>query len=438
MRQDRLPPDVEARVRANGNEDERGNPLLAGRVLLAEGIENGIEPPVELVRDVILRGRVHWVYAPAGTAKTWLALWIVKCCMEMGLRVVYFDAENGLRTISERLERLGVPTDRLDDLLYFFPFPYLTTEPGAVDAYKALLDEVRPDVVIFDSLVNFLGSSGLEENSNDDLVKWATVYTRPARKLEIACLILDHTPHDGDHARGASRKKDEADVMWALRSPAPFDRDTVGSVVLRRDKDREAWLPERVGFSVGGTADGFTFRRSDGTIEQPNPENGLTDSERRTLDALRDDFGVEGARAREWLRAAKKRGVSESSFWRAKRAFMSPQKEGLVTVGSDSRFHVGPPPEPDSGESGVSMQDSEELSQLSEHYHGSGDSGTTITTITPPHRGDSSDSADREPVATPRGNHRRLSADEAERVKRLIDAGMSPKGARAEVLGEKA
>ena len=39
---------------------------------------------------------------------------------------------------------------------------------------------------------------------------------------------------EGDHARGASRKRDEADVMWALRCPIPFDRDTVGRLVLGR------------------------------------------------------------------------------------------------------------------------------------------------------------------------------------------------------------
>ena len=240
--------------------------------------------------------------------------------------------------------------------------------------------------------MNFLSSSGLEENSNDDLVKWSTVYTRPAREQGIAVLVLDHTPHEGDHARGASRKRDEADVMWALRCPDPFDRDTVGSVVLRRDKDREAWLPERVGFSVGGTEDGFIFRRSDGTIEEPDPEDGLTGTQRQTLNALRDDFGEEGTTAAEWRRAAKKRKVSEPSFWRAKRTITALD---LVIVGSDSRFRAAPAPEPperDSRESRKDKPNGEQLSHLSKDFHDSGESGTTIATITPL-KGDSSDSA---------------------------------------------
>ena len=386
----RMPPDVEARVRASTPQP------LAGRALLAKAMEEGIDPPEELERDVILRGRVHWVYAAAGLGKSWLALWLTKRCIERGQRVVYFDAENGQRTVSERLQALGVSTEGLDDLLYYYPFPYLTTEPEVVGAYRAMLDEVRPDLIVFDSLVNFLGSSGLEENSNDDLVEWATAFTRPAREREIACLVLDHTPHDGDHARGASRKKDEADVMWALRCALPFDRDRVGSVTLRRDKDREAWLPERVGFSVGGTQDGFIFRRSDGTIEEPNAEDGLTRTERLTLDALRDDFSQRGATASEWLRAAKKLKVSEAAFWRAKKAITPPRREGLVIVGSDSRFLPAPPPEApgrDSGESRVGKPDQGHYHELSNNYHDSSDSGPTITTITPL-KGVSSDSAD--------------------------------------------
>ena len=96
--------------------------------------------------------------------------------------------------------------------------------------------------------------------------------------------------------------------MWALRCPIPFDRDTVGRLVLRQDKDREAWLPDKVGFSVGGSGSGFIFRRSAGTIEERDPEDGLTDTERKTLDAIREDFGDRGATAKEWRRAALTRG----------------------------------------------------------------------------------------------------------------------------------
>ena len=83
--------------------EDVGRSLLGNRTLLAEGMERGIEPPEELEPDVILRGRVHWVYGPAGLGKTWLWLWLVKRCIERGERVLVFDAENGHRIVSERL-----------------------------------------------------------------------------------------------------------------------------------------------------------------------------------------------------------------------------------------------------------------------------------------------------------------------------------------------
>jgi hypothetical protein len=315
---------------------------LPGRVKLAKGIEAGIDPPEEFEPGILLKGRVHSIYAAGGIGKTWFVLWVVKRAIERGQKVLLLDAENGHRIISERLAALGVDTARLDELLHYYPFPNLTLDPEHGAAFEALLDEENYDLVVFDSLVNFLGSAGLEENSNDDIVKWATRYTRPAREREITTVVLDHVPHDGKHARGASRKRDEVDVMWELKNPIPFDRDTVGRVVLRREKDREGWLGERVGFSVGGTLDGFLFRRSEGTIEEPDEADGLTPSARKALDVLRDEFGASGAEPPAWHKAVG-RAMSKATFYRAKRSLT---KKGLV-VQDGARFV--PTPDGDSG-----------------------------------------------------------------------------------------
>ena len=181
----------------------------------------------------------------------------------------------------------------------------------------------------------------------------------------------------------------------------------MGRVELLRDKDREAWLPKRVGFSIGGTQDGFVFRRSDETVEVPDPEDGLTENERRTLDAICNDFDEKGATASEWLRAAKMRKVSVSSFWRAKRAITPPRKEGLVIVDSDGRFRAvssSEPPDRDRRGSGTDMPDSDKLSELSNDYHDSSDSSSATTTITPLYKGDSSRSAADSAKATQRAD----------------------------------
>jgi RecA/RadA recombinase len=111
----------------NGHE-KNGHDALGERVLLAEAIEMGVDPPDELEPDVLIRGAVHWVYAPAASGKTWLALWLIKRCLDRGQRVVYFDSENGRRITAERLALLGVDAARVDELLQYRPFPTLDTQ----------------------------------------------------------------------------------------------------------------------------------------------------------------------------------------------------------------------------------------------------------------------------------------------------------------------
>jgi hypothetical protein len=87
--------------------------------------------------------------------------------------------------------------------------------------------------------------------------------------------------------------------------------------VLTRKKDRESWLPESVGFSVGGTEDGFVFCRSDEAVSDDN--GGLTPSARKALDAL-DTFEAAGARYREWEKVS---GLSESTFRAARKLLLN-------------------------------------------------------------------------------------------------------------------
>lgn len=291
-------------------------PVLRDRTLLGKIMAEGVEPPEELVADVLLAGKVHSLYSAASTGKTFLMLWLVLRVIEQGLRVLVYDRENGPRIMSERLEALGADPEKVDELVHYAFYPELpTTEEGLLE-YEHTLDEIRPALVVFDSLIGFLATNGLDENSSNDVSTWAAHYAHPARGRGAAVLILDHVPKEGASSRGSSRKRDEVDVMWALRNPLPFDRDTVGRVVLQREKDREGWLPESVGFSVGGGAEGFVFSRSAGTIEAEG-DDGLTPSARKSLEAL-EDLGEKGATASEWQREAEKLNVARRTFYRAK------------------------------------------------------------------------------------------------------------------------
>jgi hypothetical protein len=295
---------------------------------------SGVEPPKELVEGILLGGKVHSIYAGSGTGKTFVMLGLILQLLNQGRRVIVFDLENGPRIMAERLQQLGADPKKLDRFLHYYYHSALPMTQEGLRNYEARLDEVKPDLVVFDSWIDFLAANGLDENSSTDIARWAQYYTHPARSREIAVLLLDHVPKDGISSRGSSRKKDEMDVVWSLSNPKPFDRDTVGEIVLRREKDREGWLPESVGFSLGGGVERFVFERSVGTIEEDD-ENGLTPGERKAW-AVLEKFGEKGAKATEWQKAAEDVGVSRTTFYRSKKELL--RKKHVLQV--EDRFRV--------------------------------------------------------------------------------------------------
>jgi hypothetical protein len=308
-----------------------------GRVLIGRIIREGIEPPAVLVHDVLLEGRTHAIYGPSGHGKTYVLLWLALRVLERGGPVIIFDNENYAPIISERLEQLGADSDALDRLLYYYPDPELATTEEGRARYEAMLDRIKPALVCFDSWISFLAVNGLDENSSNDISTFSAHYLHPARRRGVTTLVLDHVPHDGGHARGSTRKRDEVDVMWKLHRTQSFDRDRVGSVAINRIKDREGWLPQTVMFSIGGDGrGGFVCSRSSGTIETED-EDGLKDSERKCLRAL-ETFGERGARAAEWQKKAAEFEVARRTFYGAKPSLVT---KGFVLEEKQHYFATG-------------------------------------------------------------------------------------------------
>jgi archaellum biogenesis ATPase FlaH len=329
-------------------EEEKENPLLAGRVDMGAIVAGGIDPPEELEPDILLQGNIHHFFGPSESGKTVIALWLIKRSVEARRRVVLFDAENGARTIGERLRQMGADPKLLGEYLVYLPFPTLTTDARLRLAFEDLLDQIRPEVIVFDSWASFLSAAGFSENENSDVEHWDNSFTKRAKQRGITSVILDHVPHDGLRSRGAARKKEVADVQWRVKKTQEFNRDTVGEVLLLREKDREGWLPASVGFSIGGVDGTLLCRRSNGTVDEPSPVDGLTPTDRTVFATLCEEFGEAGARANEWQRATKHRGVGRTSHYRAVQKLVSPGLMRAALVGLENGTYTpnrGPKPE---------------------------------------------------------------------------------------------
>ncbi|MDP9479571.1 MAG: AAA family ATPase, partial [Actinomycetota bacterium] len=317
------------------------NPLLNSRVSLAEIIRDGCPPPDEQEKDLLIRGATHHFYGPTDQGKTWVVLWIIVRALKRGETVCYFDSENGKRITADRLgDDLGLTPEEAARLHYWSD-ANLTFDEDDQRNYRAALAELRPDMVVFDAWVYFLTSAGVGENDSDGIVNWSLAFLKPARDAGITTVLVDHTGHDECRARGSSRKKQEVDYQWRVKKTAPFDRHTVGEITLHREKDREAWLPEAVKFSVGGTEGGFLLERSNGTIEGRS-EGPLPESARDALAALEPFVGEGGARYGQWKQAT---GLPKTTFERAHRLLTG---RGLIRKES-GRYLPNHPPPPNGG-----------------------------------------------------------------------------------------
>ena len=269
--------------------------------------------PEALIDGVLFRGENHIIFGGAGQGKTMLACYIASELTKREESVVYLDHENGAGRIFERMHALGCTEGMLEEHFYYFEDPASTLE-DAPD-YREMLAQIRPSLVVFDSLFGFMVAANLDENYGPDVGKWFDAFAPPT--LEAATLVLDHTPKKGDTERGSGRKRDAVDVSWEVKGN--FSTDRVGPLKLGLKKSRDGGLVEVVTFTFGGTP----LRAQRGDMRRLAPHE-------RTPEVLED-----GMTAGEWLDAS---GASETTFFRHRDKLVA---AGLVEKVDDLYSHVG-------------------------------------------------------------------------------------------------
>lgn len=305
------------------------------RSQLGDAIRGGIPEPEEFEPDILLKGASHLIFTGPEQGKTWLAVALIARALERGQTAMFFDMENGPRIISERLQDLGITGDTVDAYLEYYHVPSMDMSVEAREEYVDLLDSIKPDLLVFDSWIGFLAACGFDENVPTHIEQWANAYVHPAKARGCTIIILDHVPHgDATRSRGATRKKDMVDVQWHLEKSEDFNRDKIGYIRLTLTKDREAWLPERVGFSIGGTEDGFIFRRSEGMATQEKDKK-LPPSAIEADRALKT-FGNKGATYTQWIGAIVWKGaqMGDSTFRTARNKLLSDDVKLVIQDGN--------------------------------------------------------------------------------------------------------
>lgn len=226
--------------------------------------------PAWIVPGLLQRGTVTLVSAKGGAGKSLLTLALcVRLAAGGGGRLlawdlpsakvptVLLDAECGSLRLDRRMRELVMggefPADVLDrstpDL-----YPHTAEALRKRGIILARLDDLldrTPDaqVVVVDPLRSFLPDEVEDENANLSVGRVIDNLVGLSKRRNVAILILDHDSKDGRAARGASAKRDAAEIVWHLTAP---DEDDPSYLECLPDKRRDPGGPDRFAWRKAG------------------------------------------------------------------------------------------------------------------------------------------------------------------------------------------
>jgi len=318
---------------------------LGSRFTPLGAIARGEAAPPGLLETVVpvYKRAVMLVYGPAGIGKSRVAL---KVSVDVGRPegpVLYLDLENDPYEVAAALVSMGLDPAEMDEVFRYMRDPECSLGAEAAAAWRALLKDVRPALVVFDSWADFLSAASLDENSAGDVTRWVRHFCQPVLDAGGSVLLLDHVAKSGDGtgARGSGAKLAKVDGAYKLTLARPFDPWTIGALKLVREKDRRGHLPKGVVLSIGGDGNGrFVVEPQEGAPEEAGG-GGLTEKQAAALEALR---GLGSAPYVAWQSASEAAGVGGSTFDKARQALLN---AGLVA--RDGKHYTATPVVGESG-----------------------------------------------------------------------------------------
>ncbi len=243
----RTPPSLPA------NDDRDGSPLRFED--LSALLAGGLEPPAQLVDQLVVAGQVNWFSGHPGHGKTTLALWVAKQHVESGGHVIWIDWEAGDRETMLRLQSVGLAQDALEERFHYAYSPWIAASREGFARIQPWLDLWPGSLVVFDSASKGLSVAGLDENQPTDATLWTTNVVMPIRQAGGTAMVIDHVTKGATaqmpYARGAGSKLADTDVAWYVEAAKPFSRQRAGELRLTLKKDRNGVLPQGVSFSIG-------------------------------------------------------------------------------------------------------------------------------------------------------------------------------------------
>ena len=201
-------------------------------------------------------GKVHSVHGETESGKSWIVQYAAAQCLLASDTdaVLYVDFEDNAADVGDRLVKLAVPAEVVDDparFVYVRPsFPLSVAQERA--AFGELLNR-QFRLAVVDGVTEAMALSGLSTDSNTDVAAWQLEQPRAiASRTGAAVACIDHVTKDADtrgrHAIGSQHKLAGLDgAAFVVEVDEPFGEGKVGVAIVRLAKDRPGKLRGRLG-----------------------------------------------------------------------------------------------------------------------------------------------------------------------------------------------
>lgn len=243
--------DPSAEVNAiNSVWEEAPDDLLDGSwraVDMAEVLTGTVTQPIPelLTRDdgqaLFYLGHVNGIHGDSCEGKGWVALAAAAEEMTRGHVVMLLDAEDTADSIAARLRILGVPDERIaEQLSYHRPTAEVTDL--ARSHLLRIIEERAVTLVVIDSIGEFFGLDGVDENHDSEVGPWLRRVARPLADAGPAVLLIDHGTKAADnplHPSGSKRKRAGiGGASYLVEATTPLVAGHGGRLKLVCAKDR--------------------------------------------------------------------------------------------------------------------------------------------------------------------------------------------------------
>lgn len=267
-----------------------------------------------LAEPIIAEARAHAIFAPGGTGKSLLALWLCAAVAtgtpilghpQRARRVLYLDYEMTADDLAERLEAMGyTPEHNLSNLRYALlpDLESLDSEQGGRQVAR-LAELCDADLVVIDTFGRAVSG---EENEADTVRAFYRNTGILLKRAGRAFVRIDHAGKDLERGqRGSSAKNDDVDIVWQMT------RSGSDVYTMKTRKARMGWVPEKLELRMSDDPLRFEIAHAaplpDGTaqlvaeLDRLGVDSSLSS---RKVRALLTEHGVQASNAA--LRAAVK------------------------------------------------------------------------------------------------------------------------------------